>query len=99
MLFPCIYIEPDDDIKSFNGKIKVSVRKLLKSFDQGNVLIMRVAKLNGNKNWKTAWFVLLPDRNLWYRIPRTYWQKALEKSKESPVNNNLNARSNQHDGF
>ena len=51
MLLPCMYIY----IKTpFNGKIKVSVRKLLKSFDQGSGLIMRAAELIGNKNWKSA---------------------------------------------
>ena len=44
ILLSCIYIKPDDDIKkSFNEKIKVSVRKLLKSFSQGSGLIMRLA--------------------------------------------------------
>ena len=97
---PSIYIKPDGDIKkSFNGKIKVSVRKLLKIFDQGSGLLMRVVELTGNKNLKSAWLILLPDRNSWYTIQRIYWQKTFEKSKESPVNNNLNDRSNQHDGF
>ena len=32
-------------------------------------------------------------------VQRIYWQKALEKSKESPVNDNLSAGSNQRDGF
>ena len=39
------YIKPDDDIKkSFNGKIKVSVRKLLKFFGKRSKLIMRVSR-------------------------------------------------------
>ena len=76
-----------------------SVQELLRSFGQGSGLIIRVAKLIGNKNWQSAWLKLLPERNSWYTIPRTYWQKALERSKESPVNNNLNAVSNQHNGF
>ena len=100
MLLPCIYIKPDGNIKkSLNGKVKVIVRKLLKSFVQRSELIMRVAEMIVNKNWKSAWLILLPDRNSWYTIQRIYSQKALEKSKESPVNNNLNARSNQHNGF
>ena len=67
-------IKPNDDIKkSFNGKINVSILKLLKSFGQGSVLIMRVAELIGNKNWKSAWFILLPDKKLWYTIQRIYW--------------------------
>ena len=92
--------KPDDDIKkSLNGKIEVSVRKLLKFFDQKKGLLMRLVEVIGNKNWKSAWLILLSDRNYWYTIQRTYWPKALETSKESPVNNNLSARSNQHDGF
>ena len=35
MLLPCVYIKPNGDIKkSFNEKIKVSVRKLLKSLSE-----------------------------------------------------------------
>ena len=98
MLLPCIYIKRDDDIKkSFNGKIKLSVRVLFKSFGQGSGLIMHVAELIGKKNWKSAWLLLLPDRNSWYTVQRIYWRKVLEKSKKSPPI--LNARSNQHDGF
>ena len=81
MLLPCIYIKLDDDIKKLlDGKIKVSVRKLLKSFGQGNGLIMRVAELIGIKNWKSIWLIILPDRNSWYTIQIIYWQKALQKS-------------------
>ena len=63
---------------------------------------MRVAELVGNKNWRSAWLILLPDNNSWYAIQRIYWRKVLEKSKEPPIKkppNNLNARSSQHDGF
>ena len=39
VLLPFIYIKPDDDIKkSFSGKIKVSIQKLLKSFGLGSAL-------------------------------------------------------------
>ena len=58
-LLPCIYIKPYDDIKkSFNGKTKVSVWKLLTLFGQGSGLIMRAAELIGNNNWKSAWLEL-----------------------------------------
>ena len=59
---------------------------------------MRVVDLIGNKNRKSAWFILFRD-NSWYTIQRTYWQKIREKSKKSPVKNSLNARSNQNDDF
>ena len=46
MLLSCIYIKPGDDIKKlFNGKTKLSVRKLLKSFGQGSRLIMLAVEL------------------------------------------------------
>ena len=62
MLLPSIYIKTDDDIKKyFNGKIKVSVQKLLRPFVQGSGLIMHVAELIDSKNWKSAWFILLLD--------------------------------------
>ena len=65
--------KPDDDIKkSLNGKIEVSVRKLLKFFDQKKGLLMRLVEVIGNKNWKSAWLILLSDRNSWYTIQRTY---------------------------
>ena len=55
ILLPCIYIKPDDDMKkSFNEKIKVIVRKLLKSFDSRSGLIMCVAELIDSKNCKSA---------------------------------------------
>ena len=83
MLLPCIYTKPDDDIKkSFNGKIKVSVRKLLKSFGQGSGLIMRVAELIGNKNWKSAWLILLLDRN--FGIP---FRESTDKKHSRKVKN------------
>ena len=48
-LLPCIYIKLDGNIKkSFIGKIKVSVRKLLRFFVQGSGVIVRVAELIGN---------------------------------------------------
>ena len=61
--------------------------------------MMCVFELISNKKWKSAWLVLLPDRNSRYTIQRTYCQKALEKSEESAVKNNLNVRSNQHYGL
>ena len=93
-----LYQTKDNIKKSFNGKNKVSVWKWLKSFGPGIGLIMHIAELIGNKNWKSAWLILLPDRKSWYTIQRIYWRKALEKSKELPVNNNLNVRSNQNNG-
>ena len=48
-MLPCIYIKLDGNIKkSFIGKIKVSVRKLLRFFGQGSGVIVRVAELIGN---------------------------------------------------
>ena len=45
---------------------------------------MCLAGLLDSKNCKSAWIILLPDRN---------------SNNESPVNNNLNAIINQHDSF
>ena len=53
-------------------EIKVIVRKLLKSFVQGRELIIRVSELIDNKNWKSAYLILLPDRNSWCTIQRIY---------------------------
>ena len=64
MLLPCLYIKRDDDIKkSFNGKIKVSVWKWLKSFGQESGLVMHAAEVIGKKHWKSACLILLPDRD------------------------------------
>ena len=64
MLLACIYIIPDDNIKKlFNGKIDLSIRKLLKTFGQGSELKMRVGMLIGSKSWKSASLVLLQNRN------------------------------------
>ena len=42
---------------------------------------------------------IITTYELVFNIQRIYWRKAFEKSKESPVNNNLNARSNQQEWF
>ena len=58
-----IYIREDDAVKksSFNGKFKVSVRKLIKLFGQGSGLIKHVAELIRDKHWKSAWLILMSD--------------------------------------
>ena len=100
-LLPRIYIREDDAVKklSFNGKFKVSVRKLIKRFGQGSGLIKRVAELIRDKHWKSAWLILMPDKCSWYTIQRIYWRKTLKEKKDSFVNNNLETDSNQRDGF
>ena len=92
-LLPRIYIREDDAVKksSFNGKFKVSVRKLIKLFGQGSGLIKRVAELIRHKHWKSAWLILMPDK--------CSWRKTLKEKKDSFVNNNLETDSNQRDGF
>ena len=71
MLLLCIYAKPGDEIKkSFKWKDQGACTKV----GQGSGLIMRVAKLIGNKNWKSAWLILRPDRNLCYTIQRIHWQ-------------------------
>ena len=84
---------------SFNGKFKVSVRKLIKLFGQGSGLIKRVAELIRDKHWKSAWLILMPDKCSWYTIQRIYWRNTLKEKKDSFVNNNLETDSNQRDGF
>ena len=100
-LLPRIYIREDDAVKksSLNGKLKVSVRKLIKLFGQGSGLIKRVAELIRDKHWKSAWLILMPDKCSWYTIQRIYWRNTLKEKKDSFVNNNLEIDSNQRDGF
>ena len=99
-LLPRIYIR-DDAVKksSFNGKFKVSVRKLIKLFGRGSGLIKRVAELIRDKHWKSAWLISMPDKCSWYTIQRIYWRNTLKEKKDSFVNNNLETDSNQRDDF
>ena len=98
IFLPCIYVKLDDNIKKqFNEKIKLRVRKLLKVYGKESVLIIRVAELIGNKNGNKFGLYYYQKLNLF--VQRIYWQKALEKSKKSPVNDNLSAGINQYDGF
>ena len=68
-LLPRIYLHPINVAPTFNGKIKVSVRKTT------------VQYVNSRK-WKSTWLILSPQKHSWFTTDRVYW-KTFTKTKNS----------------
>ena len=75
---------PDDvqkKLSTLNGKIKVSMRMILKTFGQSSGLALSLKEdIIKNKKWKSAWLVIRAQEEGWYDVERVYW-----KSPKSPI--------------
>ena len=85
-LLPRIYISDDKDIRensSYNGKIKVSVRKMSILYGKTSGLALKISAIINDKKWKSAWLVLMPDKESVYRnryiVHRFYWETRANK--------------------
>ena len=58
---PRLYIHPIDPLpkSTFNGKIKVSVRKITAAFGYASGVAMDIAQY-ADRYWRSAWLILLP---------------------------------------
>ena len=75
MLLPYIYIKPGDEIKkSFKWKDQGECTQVAKVFWSKKWINKVCGEAFDNKNWKSAWLILLPDKNLCYTIKRILWQ-------------------------
>ena len=52
--------------------IKISVRKLLKTYGRQSGIALRISEIIYHKNWKSAWLILIPDTNSRYIVYRFY---------------------------
>ena len=89
-----------------NIKYKVSVSNLMNLLGLGKGLMNSVAELVGDKNWKSAWLILIPDMNSWYKggtifagrrkmkIFSTVFQDFLSNNGREPAISTLNGAGN-----
>ena len=94
-----IHISLDDDMKktSFNGKIKLSVLKISKRYDQNSWLLSRIAELVNDNKWNSTWFILVEDGNSWYNIERIYWRCSINGKRETNEHSNTRSSNSQSD--
>ena len=63
---------------TFNGKIKVSVRKITAAFRSASGVAMDIAQY-ADRNWRFSWLNLLPQEKSWFIIDRVYWRKQIKQ--------------------
>ena len=79
LMLPRIHINLADRFKKcnyYNGKVKVSVRKIISIFGISNGLSKELSEILNSK-WKSAWLVIFPDGGHipnWYIIDRIFWK-------------------------
>ena len=74
---PRVHIKDDKVLKNsstYGGKIKVSVRKLLKTYVRESGIALNISEIINHKNWKSAWLILLPDKYSNYIGYHFYWK-------------------------
>ena len=64
-------------MSAFNGKIKVTVRKITAAFGSASDLTIDIAQY-ADRNWRPAW--LFPSRQEYscFVIDRVYWRKQIK---------------------
>ena len=61
-------------LSQYNGKIKVSVRKITNLFGKNSGVCRRILEVVNNKKWKSSWLILESDGHSMYRICKVYWK-------------------------
>ena len=76
---PRLYIRPIDALpkSTFNGKIKVNARKITATFGSASGVAMDIVQY-ADRNWRSAWLILLPQEYSWFIIYRVYWRKQIK---------------------
>ena len=74
-----LYIRPIDALpkSTFNGKIKVNARKITATFGSASGVAMDIVQY-ADRNWRSAWLILLPQEYSWFIIYRVYWRKQIK---------------------
>ena len=75
-----LYIHPINPLpkSTFNGKIKVVVWKITPVFGSASGVAMDIAQY-ADRNWRSAWFIFLPQVFSWFIINRVYRRKPMTK--------------------
>ena len=76
---PRLYIHSIDALpkSTFNGKIKVTVQKITAAFGSASGIRMDIAQY-ADRNWRSAWLILLPQEYSWFIIDWVYWRKQIK---------------------
>ena len=80
---PRLYIHPINPLpkSTFNGKIKFVVRKITPVFGSASGVAMDIAQY-ADRNWRSAWFIFLPQVFSWFIINRMYRRKPMTKTNK-----------------
>ena len=88
VLLPSVYIPFTDDeakkLVSYNGKINVSIRKIIIVFGVACSAILKLSEIIGDKKWKSAWLVLERGKYSTYFVHRYFW-KCSQKAATMPI--------------
>ena len=63
-----------DSLRCFHDKIKVSVRKIMKTFGPNSGAATSLAEIVDDNKWRSAWVVINPGKGSWYIIERYCWK-------------------------
>ena len=69
---------------SYNGKINVSIRKIINVFGVACSAILKLCEIIGDKKWKSAWLVLERGRYSTFFVHRYFW-KCSQKAATMPI--------------
>ena len=67
-------------LSQYNGKIKVSARKIANLFGEHSGVSIRILEVVNNRKWKSSWLLLESEKHSMYRIRKVYW-----KSIKNPI--------------
>ena len=85
-LLPRVYItfthEVLGKLPSWNGKIKVSVRKITQMFGRFSGVALSLSGIIDAHNWRSAWLILNPEEHSWYQIEKIYWKSCSSDEKD-----------------
>ena len=66
-----------DCLPCFYDKIKVSIRKIMKTFGPKRGVATSLAEIVDDKKWRSTWVAINPGKHSWYSwyiIKRYYWK-------------------------
>ena len=63
-----------DNLPHFHDKIKVSIKKIMKTFGSHNGVATSLDEIVDDKKLRFTWFVINPGKHSRYIIERYYWK-------------------------
>ena len=74
-----LYIHPIDALpkSTFNGKIKISVRKVTATFESASGVAMDISQY-ADRNWRSTQLIISLQEYSCFIIDRVYWRKQIK---------------------